>query len=290
MGGRWGGAVPRRPRSLPARQAASGASCASRPTWVAPGGREAAEGHGWRQQAHRSEAALRSYLAGYDDGRSFQACLSRADAGFELAAEGPEEVQRLEAALSSAHEYWWCAQPVATEPAAPAAGGGLEREAQRLRSSLCLVPSRRGAFRAEAAAVRQRWEAERAAQGAGRGRGRGRGADALLAAPLGTPRSPGALSERAALVPGGEHDRNRYEKNGRQTWSKGAWMSDRLRFHGKSRISAAERGGTSRILGRAPPPVHGFGDRAPNPWIANPCLRAPDMGTETDSRSSGGET
>ncbi|CAK0802124.1 unnamed protein product [Prorocentrum cordatum] len=203
---------------------------------------------------------------------------------------GPEEVQRLEAALSSAHEYWWCAQPVATEPAAPAAGGGLEREAQRLRSSLCLVPSRRGAFRAEAAAVRQRWEAERAAQGAGRGRGRGRGADALLAAPLGTPRSPGALSERAALVPGGEHDRNRYEKNGRQTWSKGAWMSDRLRFHGKSRISAAERGGTSRILGRAPPPVHGFGDRAPNPWIANPCLRAPDMGTETDSRSSGGET
>eukprot|EP00959_Pyramimonas_sp_CCMP1952_P450911 9440743-Pyramimonas_sp.AAC.1 len=43
----------------------------------------------------------------------------------------------------------------------------------------------------------------------------------------------------------------------------------------RPRISAAERVGTGRMLGRAPPPMHGFGDRAPSPWIANPCLRAP---------------
>eukprot|EP00959_Pyramimonas_sp_CCMP1952_P430067 9007278-Pyramimonas_sp.AAC.1 len=59
---------------------------------------------------------------------------------------------------------------------------------------------------------------------------------------------------------------------------KGAWMSDGLRFHGESRITAAGRGGTGRILGRAPPPINGFGDRAPDPWIANPCLRAPKSG------------
>eukprot|EP00959_Pyramimonas_sp_CCMP1952_P292166 6110346-Pyramimonas_sp.AAC.1 len=41
-------------------------------------------------------------------------------------------------------------------------------------------------------------------------------------------------------------------------------------------MSAAERGGTGCTMGRARPPIHGFGDRAPNPWVANPCLRVPD--------------
>ncbi|CAK0874385.1 unnamed protein product [Prorocentrum cordatum] len=63
-----------------------------------------------------------------------------------------------------------------------------------------------------------------------------------------------------------------------QAWIKGAWISDGSRVHGKSRSPAAERGGIGRILGRAPPPIHGFGDRAPSPWIANPCFRAPDPG------------
>eukprot|EP00959_Pyramimonas_sp_CCMP1952_P036131 755840-Pyramimonas_sp.AAC.1 len=48
---------------------------------------------------------------------------------------------------------------------------------------------------------------------------------------------------------------------------------------GESRVSAAERGGIGRIWGRAAPPIHGCGDRAPNPWIASPCLRAPDSET-----------
>eukprot|EP00959_Pyramimonas_sp_CCMP1952_P362564 7592711-Pyramimonas_sp.AAC.1 len=50
-----------------------------------------------------------------------------------------------------------------------------------------------------------------------------------------------------------------------QTWIKGAWISDGSRFHGKSRISAAEQGGTAHILGMPPPPIHGFGNRAPKP-------------------------
>ncbi|CAK0824747.1 unnamed protein product, partial [Prorocentrum cordatum] len=48
----------------------------------------------------------------------------------------------------------------------------------------------------------------------------------------------------------------------------GAWIRGGPRVHGKAPISAAERGGSGRVLGRAPPPMRGFGDHAPDLWIA----------------------